>query len=199
VTWTCQIKHGAGSAIFANLRGIMSRDPSRAGNLLYIQGPEKLTLTDLAPRVRYYRRLIRELDVKSVEAQIVALYRAPTALWDTLKRKPVAEIAKALAADEAAVRLEEVRSNGADLSLKQNAELKGRVLLIKLDLVTDLSGARQGSPYRIKASVTEHTESGDFQAEIEFVSPRAGPGSATSVSFQGGQERLIVLVSPAAS
>jgi len=199
ITWTCTIKHGAGSAIYANLRGILARDPTRAGNILYIQGPEKLILTDLAPRIRYYRGLIRALDVKSVESQIVTLYRAPTKVWDALKTKPVAEIAKALRANEQAVRLEEVRSTGSDLSLKQNAEMQGHVLLIKLQMLTEQSTGRGGSPYRIKVSVTDHSERGDFQAELDFVSPRSGPGAATGVSFQGGQERLIVVVTPAQS
>jgi hypothetical protein len=196
ITWTCEIKNGAGSAIYANLRGILARDPSRAGNILYIQGPEKLIVTDLAPKVSYYRDLIRQLD-RPVGAQLVTLYRAPAKLWDTLKTKPSAEIAKALAADpKQAVRLEEVRATGADLTLKQNVEVGGRVMLIKLDMLTTQNAAHRHSPFRIKTSITEHAEGGSYQAEIDFVSPRSGPGSVTSVSFQGGQERLIVVVTP---
>ena len=197
ITWTCEIKHGAGSAIYASLRGLLSRDPTRVGNILYIQGPEKLILTDLAPRIRYYRDLIRQLDTKSFQAQIVTIYRAPTEVWDALKTKPTVEFAKALQAHKSVVKIEEIRSTGTDLNLKQNTEFKGRVLLIKLSMIT-MTAAR-GVPFRITATVTEHSEKGDFEAEIDFVAPRSGQGGVTSVSFQGGEERLIVIVAPTLS
>ncbi|HBP16449.1 MAG TPA: hypothetical protein DEA08_01480 [Planctomycetes bacterium] len=63
VTAVFQINNGAASTIFANLRGIMSRDPSRAGNILYVQGPELLIITDTTSKTSYYRRLIEALDV----------------------------------------------------------------------------------------------------------------------------------------
>jgi general secretion pathway protein D len=63
VTAVFQIENGAASTIFANLRGIMSRDQSRAGNILYVQGPELLIITDTTSKVRYYDRLIEALDV----------------------------------------------------------------------------------------------------------------------------------------
>lgn len=63
VTAVFQIENGAGSAIYANLRGILARDPTRGGNILYIQGPELLIITDATSNVRYYNRLIQALDV----------------------------------------------------------------------------------------------------------------------------------------
>lgn len=63
VTAVFQVENGAGSAIYANLRGILARDPTRGGNILYIQGPELLIITDATSNVRYYNRLIQALDV----------------------------------------------------------------------------------------------------------------------------------------
>ncbi len=63
VTAVFQMENGAGSAIYANLRGILARDPTRGGNILYIQGPELLIITDATSNVRYYSRLIQALDV----------------------------------------------------------------------------------------------------------------------------------------
>jgi general secretion pathway protein D len=63
VTAVFQIQNGAASAIYANLRGILARDPTRGGNILYIMGPELLIITDATSNVRYYGRLITALDV----------------------------------------------------------------------------------------------------------------------------------------
>ncbi|MGE0712754.1 MAG: secretin N-terminal domain-containing protein [Planctomycetota bacterium] len=70
VTVVFQMLNGAGSTIFANLRGIMSRDPTRAGNILYVQGPELLIITDTTSKVRYYDRLIQALDVSGPRKQL---------------------------------------------------------------------------------------------------------------------------------
>ncbi|RMG13662.1 MAG: hypothetical protein D6731_11770 [Planctomycetota bacterium] len=63
VTAVFQIKNGAGQQIFATVRGLLTRDTNRVGNILYVQGPEVLIIVDLASKVRYYRRVIEALDV----------------------------------------------------------------------------------------------------------------------------------------
>lgn len=62
VTCVVPIRHGAGAAIFATLRGLMTRDTNRVGNILYLQGPELLLLVDFGHQVRYYQELIATLD-----------------------------------------------------------------------------------------------------------------------------------------
>jgi general secretion pathway protein D len=63
VTAVFQIKHGAGNSIFATVRGLLTRDTNRIGNILYVQGPEVIIIVDLASKVRYYARVIEALDV----------------------------------------------------------------------------------------------------------------------------------------
>lgn len=63
VTAVFQVKHGAGNAIFATVRGLLTRDTNRIGNILYVQGPEVIIIVDLASKVRYYARVIEALDV----------------------------------------------------------------------------------------------------------------------------------------
>ena len=101
VSLSYRVRHGAGSAIYANLRGIMARDPSRAGNILYVQGPERLIITDFAPSVEAYRKLLRTLD-QPVGGQLVTLYQVPEARWEALKQQPNAAICAALVADQRA-------------------------------------------------------------------------------------------------
>ncbi len=63
VTAVFQVKHGAGNSIFATVRGLLTRDTNRIGNILYVQGPEVIIIVDLASKVRYYARVIEALDV----------------------------------------------------------------------------------------------------------------------------------------
>ncbi|MEZ6184940.1 MAG: hypothetical protein R3F62_08030 [Planctomycetota bacterium] len=63
VTRVVPLYHGGGNAIFATLRGLMTRDPSRLGNVLYVPGAEQLVLCDLALNVRAYEELVAALDV----------------------------------------------------------------------------------------------------------------------------------------
>jgi len=79
VTAVFQIKHGAGNSIFATVRGLLTRDTNRVGNILYVQGPEVLIIVDLASKVRYYQRVIEALDVPGPrrEMQIYQIQHAP--------------------------------------------------------------------------------------------------------------------------
>jgi general secretion pathway protein D len=63
ITAVFQIKNGAGQQIFATVRGLLTRDTNRIGNILFVQGPEVLIIVDLASKVRYYRQVIEALDV----------------------------------------------------------------------------------------------------------------------------------------
>lgn len=63
VTAVFQVKHGAANSIFATVRGLLTRDSNRIGNILYVQGPEVIIIVDLASKVRYYGRVIEALDV----------------------------------------------------------------------------------------------------------------------------------------
>jgi general secretion pathway protein D len=70
VTAVFQIKNGAGQQIFATVRGLLTRDTNRIGNILFVQGPEVLIIVDLASKVRYYRRVIEALDVAGPRKQM---------------------------------------------------------------------------------------------------------------------------------
>jgi len=63
VSVTLRVRHGQGSQIFAALRALLTRDPNRLGNILFLPSSETLVVVDLAPRVAYYAELLRRLDV----------------------------------------------------------------------------------------------------------------------------------------
>lgn len=70
VTAVFRVRHGAGAMIFATLRGVMSRDPSRAGLSQYVAGPELIIVVDLASRVRFAARVIEALDVQGPQREL---------------------------------------------------------------------------------------------------------------------------------
>lgn len=86
VTAVFQVKHGAGNQIFATVRGLLTRDTNRIGNILYVQGPEVIIIVDLASKVRYYSRVIEALDVAGPrkEMEIFRINFAPVTELATL-------------------------------------------------------------------------------------------------------------------
>ena len=70
VTAVFQVEHGAGNSIFSTVRGLLTRDTNRVGNILYVPGPEIIIIVDLASKVRYYGRVIQALDVAGPRVQM---------------------------------------------------------------------------------------------------------------------------------
>jgi hypothetical protein len=70
VTVLFRVQHGAGNSIFATVRGLLTRDTNRIGNILYVQGSEIIIIVDLASKVRYYAEVIAGLDVPSPPAGV---------------------------------------------------------------------------------------------------------------------------------
>jgi type II secretory pathway component GspD/PulD (secretin) len=85
VTAVFQVKNGAGNSIFATVRGLITRDTNRIGNILYVQGPEVIIIVDLASKVRYYARVVEALDVAGPrkEMEIYQIQFAPFFTWNT--------------------------------------------------------------------------------------------------------------------
>lgn len=81
VTAFVPVKNGAGPDIFATLRGLLTRDMNRIGNILYVRGPETIIVSDFAANVDYYSKLIRQLDDATpvVVPKIYKLTHAPAA------------------------------------------------------------------------------------------------------------------------
>lgn len=63
VTAILEIQCGAASAIYANMRGIISGRYRRHPDFLYIQGPELIVVSGSAAEVRHYRALAESLDL----------------------------------------------------------------------------------------------------------------------------------------
>ncbi|MBI3722544.1 hypothetical protein HY251_01095 [bacterium] len=80
VTAFIQILHGAGNDIFATVRGLLARDTSRTGNILYVRGPEVVIIVDFAPNVEYYTKIIRALDVQAPGqvTRVIQIHNAPS-------------------------------------------------------------------------------------------------------------------------
>lgn len=88
VTCVVQIRHGSGNSIFSVVRGLLTRDTNRIGNILYVQGPEVIIIVDLAYSVRYYQEIISKLDVPAPTPQqrsLVTVYEVRRAAWTRLQ------------------------------------------------------------------------------------------------------------------
>lgn len=92
------IRHGAASSIFANLRGILARDSTRAGNILLVTEKAQLVITDLGAKVRYYLDLIERLDVAPTRVRAAfEVFELPSARLGELSRGSLAEVGSRLA------------------------------------------------------------------------------------------------------
>lgn len=62
ISVTLPVAHADPNAVFAAIRGCMSRDQRRLGNVLYLAGSNSVIVSDLASNVRFYRDLVREIE-----------------------------------------------------------------------------------------------------------------------------------------
>ncbi|MBL4846650.1 MAG: hypothetical protein JKY65_14100 [Planctomycetes bacterium] len=204
ITLTFEVQHGAGNAIYASLRGIMARDPTRGGNVLYVQGPERLVITGMAPKVAAYRDLILLLD-SAPDARIVSVYRVPSNTWEQLKTLTDEALRERLLSrtDKDVIRIEEVRVAGSDASFKRKFHAGTEVSFMKLELFRPRGPVKGGrlrptTSTRIRLSITQSSGAENFQSEVEVDSPQTGPGAIASVSLKGADAgKLVVVVSRA--
>jgi len=90
VTALFRIEHGAGNSIFASVRGLLTRDTNRLGNILYVPGSEVIIIVDLASKVRYYADVIAGLDIPTPLAGVTHTFKLrvadPNAIANALWR-----------------------------------------------------------------------------------------------------------------
>ena len=205
-----RIQHGAGSAIYANLRGILARDPTRGGNILYIQGAELIVISDLAPKVAYYQRLIRLLDRPLLPtSQQVTVYEVPGELWAGLKTTAAGEASTRLAklfAERRVVRLEQARINGHRFSLERSLTQRDGARLqlqVRVSIPSPPKGAviRDETP-RLSIALFRQAkgEKGEERLERQVEVDAPPPAQAALVSAVLGAEEdsahLVVVFTP---
>ena len=88
MTAVIPIRHGAGNSIFATVRGLLTRDTNRIGNILYVPGSEVVIIVDLTSKVAYYREVIAALDQPAQRTPghrvEVSLFEVPRTAWRRL-------------------------------------------------------------------------------------------------------------------
>lgn len=208
VTLVYEVQHGSGSSIFANLRGILSRDASRVGNILYVQGPERLIISDFAPKVARYRQLIQILDRPATSAsQLVTVYEVPAATWTQLKGLPTQEAAAALAklsAERKVTCHEEARVSGTRFSLERVLRREEGQFQLQVR-VWDPSTKAKGAPFRksaLRLSISLNREGKGKERQsrqIELVAPAQSETALVSAMLDSGQDstHLVVAFRPA--
>lgn len=103
ITCVTRIHHGAGNSIFATIRGLLTRDTNRIGNILYVQGPEVIIIVDMASKVRYYQQVIEAMDRAAPTYRTrVTVFEAPRAAWARIRDGERGAAARAAAIRKAA-------------------------------------------------------------------------------------------------
>lgn len=151
VTREVTIRHGGGNQIFALLRGLLSRDMNRVGNVLYVAGAEQLVIVDFARNVRYFEELARALDVPSSGAS-----------------RPLRLLAWSLPAAEA----ERLRSGAASTQLALLRELTVEGEASPLMDVACLAGAGASTSLRAGERSIE-VQAQARQVRVELTGPAA--------------------------
>jgi len=67
ITAIFQVRYADANQIHAAIRGIMTRDPRRLGNIIYVQRSEVLIITDLTSNVQFFLKIAQALDQKLPE------------------------------------------------------------------------------------------------------------------------------------
>jgi len=187
VTREIPIRHGAGNAIFAAVRGLLTRDTNRIGNILYVQGSERIIVVDLAHKVRYYEEVIHGLDQPAARraaapARLVA-FRVDGDDWRELQGAGATAQAAALdelAADGDAERL-------ADLLLVLGAGGARAEVAAGEDGLA-LTFAEQGDRLVVTATAPAEDGEGDVRRALVFAdldSPRPHVLATTAADGDG--------------
>jgi type II secretory pathway component GspD/PulD (secretin) len=74
ITAIFNVKNGGGNDIYATMRGLLTRDINRIGNMLYVRGPEVLIFCDFASNVEYYASVLKKLDIPAPRP-VIRLYK----------------------------------------------------------------------------------------------------------------------------
>lgn len=159
VTCVVPIEHGAGSSIFATVRGLLTRDANRIGNILYVQGPEVIILVDLGHNVRYYQEVIAALDrpppLASSRARL-SVYEVDRAWWTKTRagRAAPAALADALraAVDQASL-VGEVALHGAEpFAVERDVQVDGQQVRLTLEVGALTRSGKDGEPVVVPAA-----------------------------------------------
>ncbi len=142
VTCVVPIRHGAGNSIFATVRGLLTRDTNRIGNILYVPGPEVIILLDLGHNVRYYQEVIAALDRPSPLASRrvrVSVHEVDHAWWSKVSAEgpSPAALARAVRAGAAEVvtLLAETSLHGAEpAALERGVEVDRQRVRVTLEV-----------------------------------------------------------------
>jgi hypothetical protein len=207
VTLVYQVKSGAGAAIYANLRGLLSRDSTRMGNILYIQGPERILICDLAPKVAYYREVLRSMDVVATQPrQKVTIYEVADATWSRLEKASPQEGAAALAklANEGQATIhDEGRVNGFTFGLSRELrDGKGRSFNVDLRLYVPSNKAKGHAPTSPLLSLNlsrDGAEGARQNRRLQVEAPAPSLTTIVSAKLDSGATptHLVVVLSPA--
>jgi type II secretory pathway component GspD/PulD (secretin) len=108
VTKSYTVRHADANGVQTAIRALMTRDPRRVGNIIYVQATDSLVITDLTSALRQYERIIADLDRPSARAERLKNLRIDIEVWHV----PTAATLDALR-DEPANATQTVRAGGS--------------------------------------------------------------------------------------
>jgi hypothetical protein len=196
VMWIYHVRNGAASSIFANLRGMMSRDPTRYANILYVQGPELLIVRDLSRTLRLYQRTALELDGKGTSAKgtpratgemSLDVYEVDAAAWAPLRRKGAAAVQTALdaaVAAKTAIHLERARLD-ASQGFSLHKTTRGKAGSLHLSVALEKG--------KLRLEVQRLSEGAEQSRNIEVAAPNGASDTVLSASMTESKKKTQVV------
>jgi hypothetical protein len=215
ITCVTRIQHGAGNSIFATVRGLLTRDTNRIGNILYVQGPEVIIIVDLARNVRFYQQVITALDLPAQRFRTrITVLEAPRAVWARIRDGERTAAARAAALRKAAGEnggptvLADGTFDGAEpTAVHRRGDLDGD-LRADVALMVGAAGVAAGQPGQpvvvvpgsdpdslLRLSVTLSREGApELQLDIETRMALGGAAGVAVESFTGRPTTEIVIL-----
>jgi hypothetical protein len=202
VTLIYPLTQADGQSVFANLRGILCRDPMRLGNVLYLRGSNYLVITDLAPRVAYYRQIAEQLDRPRAKGQAfrLAVYEVPRATWNQISKLDAALAAGRLrqALGQGGVRaLETARLEALDRDLKLNRRLREQgsslSMTLRIHRVVPKNVNPKSVSRRVSIDVQRSAQGNEISRHVDLPLP-SGPAVLGAALSEGEKPTHLVVI-----
>lgn len=200
VTLTYRVRHVGVSELFGNLRGVLSQDPERTGAIYCLLNSKQLVITDLAPKVARYRRLIRSLDRPAAPAlqHLVRVYELRAQVWEPIATLPPTELAQRLRAADDAPELESTRASGVDFELRlqlRNAEGELELRIQRRTVLRHSEGRREelAAP-QLEFALSRRAGKDQLERALAVQAPGRGETRVAASTLQHGSAPTYLVV-----
>jgi hypothetical protein len=175
-----RLRHGNGKAIYAAVRSLSCRDRNRLGHSVWVRGSNTLVITDLTPNLRFYAKVLDELDRPAPRGRLfVVMYEAPRELLDG-KGLALGDPASLLARIEASGKARRLQKAVLYLSAGKGGKAASAV-------ARPSRKGEKGPPIKTEVKVAAElvSEEGGVVAVVSMEIAEPGPDGVRKLSVEG--------------